>query len=288
MRTYPALDLAWPTRPDDAYLERILAEIDVDGPTAVEERTAGARVFFSSADPRRRAAIRIIALDPSATCTPVDVPDEDWAVRGQADLMPVTVGRLVVDPRNQPREKTSDVILIRPSMGFGTGHHASTRLCLGLMQRISLSGRRLLDVGTGSGLLAIAACRLGADTAVGIDHDEDALAAAKASVDANDEAGRVTLLAFDLSAKAPIPGAPFDVVVANLTGALLVREAEALVGATARGGQLITSGFMTEEEDAIVRVFERSGLRREDRLTEDGWGAILFIRNGAMSESANG
>ena len=286
MRTYPALDLTWPTRPDDAHLERILAEIDVDGPTAVEERAAGARVFFSSPDPRRRAAIRIIALDPSASCTPVDVPDEDWAAHGQASLTPVTVGRLVVDPTDRPREKTSDVIFIRPSMGFGTGHHASTRLCLGLMQRILLSGRRLLDVGTGSGLLAIAACRLGAAKAVGIDHDEDALVAAKESVAVNDEAERVTLIAFDLTAKASIPGAPFDVVVANLTGALLVREVATLVGATARGGQLITSGFMTEEEDAIVEAFERFGLRRADRLEEDGWGAVLFTRNGAMRELA--
>jgi len=278
VRTYPALDLAWPSRPDDAHLERILAEIDVDGPTAVEARAAGARVFFSSADPRRRAAIRIIALDPSATCTPVDVPDEDWASRGQADLKPVTVGRLVVDPTDRPREKSSDIIFIRPSMGFGTGHHASTRLCLGLMQRISLAGRRLLDVGTGSGLLAIAACRLGADTAVGIDYDADALVAAKESVDANHESERVTLIAFDLSTKAPIPGAPFDVVVANLTGAMLIREAAALVGATARGGQLIAGGFMTEEADGIVGTFERSGLRREDRIAEDGWGAILFTR----------
>jgi ribosomal protein L11 methyltransferase len=278
VRTYPALDLAWPTRPDDAYLERLLAEIDVDGPTAVEERPTGVRVFFSSADSRRRAAIRIIALDPSATCTPVEVPDEDWAARSQADLMPVKVGRLIVDPIDRPRDQASDIIFIRPSMGFGTGHHASTRLCLGLMQRISLTGRRLLDVGTGSGLLAIAACRLGADTAVGIDYDEDALVAAKESVAANDESGRITLIAFDLSAKAPIPGAPFDVVVANLTGALLTREAAALVAATVRGGHLITSGFMTEEEDAIVGVFERFGLRRQDGLTEVGWGAILFIR----------
>jgi ribosomal protein L11 methyltransferase len=282
VRTYPALDLAWPARPDDAHLERILAEIDIDGPTGLEERAAGARVFFASADLRRRAAIRIIALDPSATCTPVEVSDEDWAERSQADLRPVTVGRLIVDPTDRPREKTADIIFIRPSMGFGTGHHASTRLCLGLMQRISLSGRRVLDVGTGSGLLAIAACRLGAAGAVGIDHDEDALVAAKESVDANDEAGRVTLIAFDLSAKAPVPGAPFDVVLANLTGALLIREATTLVGATARGGQLIASGFMTEEEDSIVGAFERSGLRSADRLEEDGWGALLFIRTSTL------
>jgi ribosomal protein L11 methyltransferase len=276
VRTYPALDLAWPARPDDAHLERILAEIDIDGPTGLEEHAAGARVFFSSADLRRRAAIRIIALDPSATCTPIEVPDEDWAERSQADLRPVAVGRLIVDPTDRPRKKAADIIFIRPSMGFGTGHHASTRLCLGLMQRISLSGRRVLDVGTGSGLLAIAACRLGAAGAVGIDHDEDALVAAKESVDLNDEAGRVTLIAFDLSAKAPVPGAPFDVVLANLTGALLVREAATLVGATGRGGELVVSGFMSVEEDAIVAAFERSGLRSADRLEEDGWGAVLF------------
>jgi ribosomal protein L11 methyltransferase len=284
VRTYPALDLAWPTRPDDAHLERILAEIDVDGPTALEDRAGGARVFFSSADLRRRAAIRIIALDPSATCTPVDVPDEDWAARSQADLKPVTVGRLMVDPTDRPRGTTPEIILIRPSMGFGTGHHASTRLCLGLMQRTSLAGRRVLDVGTGSGLLAIAACRLGAAAAVGIDHDQDALVAATASVDTNDEVGKVTLLVFDLSAKTPVPGAPFDVVLANLTGALLVREAVTLVGAIARGGHLIASGFMTEEEEAIVSAFERSGLRATDRLEEDGWAAVRFTRNEAMRE----
>jgi ribosomal protein L11 methyltransferase len=287
VRTYPALDLAWPTRPDEAHLERLLAEIDADGPTALEERPAGARVFFPSADLRRRAAIRIIALDPSATCTPVDVPDDDWAERSQADLRPVTVGRLIVDPTDRPRGTTPDIILIRPSMGFGTGHHASTRLCLELMQRVSLAGRRVLDVGTGSGLLAIAACRLGAAGAVGIDHDPDALVAAKESVAANDEADRVTLIAFDLAATAPVPGAPFDVVLANLTGALLVREAGTLAEATTRGGQLIASGFMTTEEAVIVSAFEQSGFRPTDRLEEEGWGGLRFTRNGAMSELAD-
>lgn len=284
MRTYPALELTWPTRPDDAHLERLLAEIDVDSPMALEERDAGALVFFSNADLRRRAAIRIIALDPSATCTPIDVPDENWAERSQADLAPVTVGGLTVDPVDRTPGRVPEVIFIRPSMGFGTGHHASTRLCLALMQRISLKGRRVLDVGTGSGVLAIAACRLGAAGAVGIDHDEDALVAARESVDANGEADTVTLLAFDLSTTVAIPGAPFDVVLANLTGGLLIREAARLAGAIARGGQLLVSGFMTEEEDAVLRGFEPFGLTRADRLEEEGWGALLFIRNGAMGE----
>lgn len=280
MRTYPALELTWPTRPDNAHLERLLAEIDVDGPTALEERDAGARVFFPNADLRRRAAIRIIAHDPSATCTPIEVPDENWAERSQADLAPVTVGRLTIDPVARPRGRSPEIIVIRPSMGFGTGHHASTRLCLALLQRISLTGRRVLDVGTGSGVLAIAACRLGAAGAVGIDHDPDALVAARESVDANGETETVALLSVDLSTTAAIPGAPFDVVVANLTGGLLVREAARLADATARGGQLIASGFMTDEEDAVLSVFERFGLTRADRLEEEGWGAVLFTRNG--------
>ena len=170
-------------------------------------------------------------------------------------------------------------------MGFGTGHHASTRLCLGLMQRISLTGRRVLDVGTGSGVLAIAACRLGAAAAVGLDDDEDALTAARESVDANGEAGTVMLLAFDLSTRAAIPGAPFDVVLANLTGALLERAASMLAGAIARGGHLIASGFLTEEEDTVTRAFERSGLTRADRLEEEGWGAMLLTRNGDVASS---
>jgi ribosomal protein L11 methyltransferase len=280
VRTYPALELSWPTRPDDSHIERLLAEIDADAPTAVEERGETIRIFFASADSRHRAAIRLIAVDPEAVCRPLDVPDEDWAARSQADLEPVTIGRLTIDPREPGAgvHVATDVILIKPSMGFGTGHHASTRLCLTLLQRLPLGGRRVLDVGTGSGILAIAAVRLGAAAALGIDHDEDALTAARESVAANGASASVTLAAVDLTRPGAIAGAPFDVVVANLTDALLIREAAALAGALTLGGHLIASGFMAEDADGVASAFVRAGLTATARADELGWVAVTARR----------
>ena len=282
MRTYPALELSWPIRPDDTHIERLIAEVDPDGPTAVEERGDAVRIFFASAETRRRAAIRLIAVDPAATCTPIDVPDENWAERSQADLAPVTIGRLTIDPRDPAGAVPApDVIFIKASMGFGTGHHASTRLCLTLLQRLTLSGRRVLDVGTGSGILAIAAARLGATSALGIDHDEDALSAARESVAANAAAPAVTLAVVDLTRTQAIDGAPFDVVLANLTDALLIREAEALAGALALGGHLIASGFMAADADDVTAAFERAGLTATARADELGWVGVTARRSPA-------
>lgn len=266
----------WPAPPTAEHLERLLAELDVDGPTAIEDRDDGARVFFATADRRHRAARRVRALDQSVTCALVDVPDDDWAERSQADLQPVTIGTLTIAPHFGPAGAHSkDVIVIRPSMGFGTGHHASTRLCLALLQRIPAAGRRVLDVGTGSGVLAIAATRLGAVLAVGLDYDSDALASARDNVEVNDLSTRVMLVSADLCEGTVITGAPFDIVLANLTGALLVREAATLARTVGRGGCLIASGFTTDEARSVIQALANVGLALEDRREEREWVGLI-------------
>jgi ribosomal protein L11 methyltransferase len=286
MRQFPALDLAWPARPDEAEIERLLAELDDDGPTALEERASGVRVFFGTPDARDRAAARARAADAGVSCAAVDVPDDDWAERSQAGLAPVVVGRVTVVPGEDPKISgiripdifgpTSEVLFIKPSMGFGTGHHASTRLCLALLQRIPLAGRRVLDIGTGSGILAIAAWRLGAAAAVGLDHDPDALTAARESVELNDATTGVSLVAADLTTGA-IPGAPFDVVLANLTGALITREARAIARTIVpAGGHLIISGVMEDEEPPVTAALIDAGLVSVDRVQEQEWIGAIF------------
>jgi ribosomal protein L11 methylase PrmA len=284
LKSYPALEI----RGADA--DRLFAAIDDLSATAVEEREDSVRVFFSTASARDFAQT-ILTSDFDAA--PLEVSDEDWARRSQADLQPVTVGHLTISPRlsaspepppslaktgqasarqdatvtvspeplaptrdrlaasPEPLAPSPDVIVITPSMGFGTGHHATTRLCLAALQTLDLSHLSVLDVGTGSGVLAIAADRLGAARALGIDHDPDAVQAARENLALNPTAQDVSFAVADLRTT-PLPRAA--VVTANLTGALLIETATDLLGAVDAGGTLIVSGLLAGERDEVVRA----------------------------------
>ena len=273
MKDYPAIDV----RTDAPDL--LLAIVDDFGPTALEElqRDGAVRIFFSSAADRDAA---LSALCPRFDVTSLDVPDEDWARRSQEGLGPVSVGRIVVAPPWAARiplpstvnsEAPALVIVIEPSMGFGTGHHATTRLCLAALQAIALEHQVVLDVGTGSGVLAIAADRLGAARAVGIDSDPDAIQSARDNVGLNPEAMRVRFEVIDLAAK-PLP--VVDVVTANLTGALLIRSAPALLGAVRSGGTLILSGIGAHERDAVCGAFTPAAVVWDRE--EGGWVGVAM------------
>jgi ribosomal protein L11 methyltransferase len=150
-------------------------------------------------------------------------------------------------------------------MGFGTGHHATTRLCLAALQRISLDRCTVLDVGAGSGVLAIAASRLGAEDVTGIDDDPDAIQAAWDNLSLNPSA-QVTLIVGDLRSTELVAA---DVIVANLTGGLLIQSAERLRKLTNAQGRLILSGFMADEERDVLGAF--GAFVVEHRGEEEGW-----------------
>ena len=261
MKQYPAIDVRTGT-PD-----LLLAIVDDFGPTAVEERGPSVRIFFANTADRDGAQR---ALAARVEVVAVDVDDEDWARRSQENLKAITVGRITVAPPWSTEalspEPSAIRIVILPSMGFGTGHHVTTRLCLAALQTIDLTGQDVLDVGTGSGVLAIAAERLGAARAIGIDFDPDAIQSARENLDLNPEVRGVTFETIDLAARA-LPFA--DVVTANLTGALLVRSAGALLGAVRSGGMLILSGVQSHERDEVRRAFADTHVCWE--RDEDGW-----------------
>lgn len=293
-RDYPALDLTWAVRPDDDALERSLALIDDDHPLAWEERANGVRVFFSSAVDRGRAAARLTAEDSLIECTPVEVPDENWAQRSQAALGPVTVGRMRITipgviSGNPEKDSRYLSISIKPSMGFGTGHHGSTRSCLALLQEVQVEGARVLDAGTGSGILALAAWRLGAREILATDVDPDALAAAAENLDANGAAGAIRLEQCDV-ATGPAPlreAAPFDVILANLTGAWLMRYGAALTEWLAAGGHLIVSGFQADEDEAVAAAITVTGCRAVGRIEDEGWIGRVFTTSPTRSTATS-
>jgi ribosomal protein L11 methyltransferase len=265
LKHWPALD----SSSDNPDL--LLAAVDDFSPTAVEEREDGLRVFFATSAARDAA---VAALLENFRVSPIDVDDEDWARRSQENLAPVTVGRITVVPRAPSPESRvpgpGHTIVIPPSMGFGTGHHATTRLCLAALQTINLRDAFVLDVGTGSGLLAIAAVKLGARRALGIDDDPDAIAAATENLAFNG----VTNVEFAVSDLMRDDLPPAEVVVANLTGALVVRAAGRLLWAVRPGGVLIISGVLAGEGGEVRQAFANQSFVAD--VQEDEWLAFTI------------
>jgi len=261
MRLHPALDVWCPCSIDD-----VLVAVDDDSPTAVEERDDAIRVFFASPDARDAGCAALRAAGYHTTALEVD--DEDWARRSQQGLTPITVGRITIAPSAPPLDSallpnpyslspSTITIVIPASMGFGTGHHATTRLCLEAMQQLPVDGAFVVDIGTGSGVLAIAASRLGAVRAIGIDVDPDAIQSARENLALNPDARHVSFEVDDIvrTTNPDIMSGRADIVTANLTGALIARIAPVLVGAVRAGGSLVLSGVLGGERNAVVQAF---------------------------------
>jgi ribosomal protein L11 methyltransferase len=196
------------------------------------------------------------------------------------------VGRIVVAPPwDAPNDLGTDdaLVIIQPSMGFGTGHHETTRLCLGLLQEVDCRARRVLDVGTGSGVLALAAAALGAESVEGIDFDRDAVGNALENLALNEWIARTATIRFAAADLRSTPvlatgshsTAPADLVMANLTGALLVTAAPDLLARASSWAFLILSGFQHHEAPAVLAAFAGATELVHHRV-EGEWGAVLL------------
>jgi ribosomal protein L11 methyltransferase len=272
VRLYPAIDI------EGGASDELLAALDDFEASALEERDGSTRVFFSTPAARDRARD---ALSARFTVSALEVSDEDWGRRSQENLPPVTVGRitLVSSPdrldnqitdhftgRQSPIALVPIALVIPASMAFGTGHHASTRLCLAALQALDPAGATVLDLGTGSGVLAMAAVRLGASRAVGIDIDPDAIESARENLALNPG---MTAVSFEVGDFMTQPMPCVDLITANLTGVLLVRGAPRILDAVRDGGTLVLSGILTHERDAVVGAY--AGVTVTWEREEDGW-----------------
>jgi ribosomal protein L11 methyltransferase len=226
---------------------------------------------FPDAATRDAAMGELSRSDGTLTVEAADIPDEDWARRTQADLPAIRIGRVTVAP---PWDiPTSDIlVIIEPSRGFGTGHHQSTRLCITLLQSRNVKGLTTTDVGTGSGVLAITAAKLGAAQVEAIDSDPDAVENARENIALNDVASIVRAHVQDLTEAPPRPA---DVVTANLTGTLLARHAGTLRSLVKPGGVLIVSGFNVEEREMVQEAFEPDLMIGESAEEDDWWAFVL-------------
>lgn len=209
------------------------------------------------------------------------VDEADWADAWKVHFPVLRVGRrVVVRPTwRRHRRKPDDVVLaLDPGMAFGTGLHPTTRLCLAaiesLADRGALANARVIDVGCGSGILAIAALKLGAATALGVDTDPIAIEATVANARRNALARRIRARAGSLPSGEPA----FDVVLANLIAGVLVPLAPRLRNELRESGTLLASGIIVDRESEVRLALEEAGLRVRGRSAEGDWVALEAVR----------
>jgi ribosomal protein L11 methyltransferase len=209
------------------------------------------------------------------------VDEADWADAWKAYFPVLRVGRrLVIRPtwRRHPSREGDVVLALDPGMAFGTGLHPTTRLCLaaleGAADRGDLAGARVLDVGCGSGILSIAAARLGAANVLGLDIDPIAVEATLANARRNRLARRIRAREGSLPSDEP----PFDVVLANLIASVLVALAAALAAELRPAGLLLASGIFHDREGEVGSALEAAGLTVVDRVSEGEWVALAARR----------
>ncbi len=224
--------------------------------------------------------LQAFGLRPIGELVVQPVHEEDWAAAWKEHFPVLRVGeRLVIRPTwRRHHARPGDVVLaLDPGMAFGTGLHPTTRLCMAGIERWADAGllddARVLDVGTGSGILAIAAVLLGARTVLGVDTDPIAVEATTANARRNRVARRV------VTARGSVPvGAamakrwgPFDLVLANLIASLLVELAPALTASVRPGGRILASGIFVDREPEVVTAFGQAGLRIVGRDQQTDW-----------------
>lgn len=249
--------------------------LSITGYLPVDDRLEAALAALQT----RLAALREYGIDPGDGSLHMRfVRDEEWAEAWKNFYRPIRVGRsFLIRPSWETVTPTPGdrVIELDPGMAFGTGSHPTTQLSLVLLEEHAAPGYRVLDLGTGSGILAIAAARLGAASVLALDLDPIAVAAAQANVVANGVDGVVTVRAGSVEAAGE---APFDLVVANILADVIRDLAPDLARLTRPGGCLIASGIIADRAADVTVALTACGFCLEVERARDEWRALAARR----------
>jgi ribosomal protein L11 methyltransferase len=266
------LDAAAADSLGDALLEAGALSVSSDGHDSDSCRLSA--LIAVDADP----ASLLARAAAAAELTPVPsyrleaVADDDWVRRSQAQFAPVSIGeRLWVGPNWEAAPRTrAAVVRIDPGLAFGTGSHPTTRLMLSFIERRVCGGEGVLDYGCGSGILAIAAAKLGASRVDAVDSDPEAVRSTAENAAANH-------VAVHASAPEDLPPAQYDLVVSNILAQPLIMLAPLLAARTVRGGRLALSGILESQAAEVVRAYGPF-LGARVSAAEDGWALVEGTR----------
>jgi ribosomal protein L11 methyltransferase len=251
----------------DAADEPMLEPGPGETPLWSHTRVTGLFEGDTDADALRSAIAQALQAYLGARLELEVLEDREWERAWLDNFQPMRFGeRLWVCPHGLAVD-AEDAVVVRldPGLAFGTGTHPTTALCLAWLDSADLTGKTLIDYGCGSGILAVAALKLGARQVIGVDHDPQALLATRDNAQANGVADRLTVLASD----APDP-APADIVLGNILANVLIELAPRLAPLVAGSGELVLSGILEEQWPAVAAAYA-DGLDFDQPTIKDGW-----------------
>ena len=246
----------------------------------VEERLTQVQVYFPDPEPprtvdddvaeaKRRLFQALELVGAKATLEHCTIPDEDWKLSYRRHFKTERIGsRLVVHPPWEPMPEGGVVVTLDPGLAFGTGKHETTRACLEYIDDLASEGGSFLDMGSGSGILSIAAAKLGFSPVAGFDVDPEAVQASTENAELNGVEVEYFRHALGGVAQRPL-GTGYDLVAANILGPLLIRYADEI--APAVGKRLIVSGILTELYPEVLAAYAARGFREVSRRTLGEW-----------------
>lgn len=214
-----------------------------------------------------------------ADYTSEEIENENWNAAWESDFEEVDIdGKVLIRaPFHTPRPDYSGLeVVIQPKMSFGTGHHATTRMMVEMVLRSNVAGRKVLDMGSGTGVLAIVAAKLGAASVMAVEIDDMAEESIRENIVTNGVDKHIESICSDVRA---IEGREFDIILANINRNILLNDMAAYVATLNRGGNLVISGFLAEDVDILTNYAASLGLTPTIHLTHQEWQAISFIYN---------
>lgn len=223
------------------------------------------------------AVTRMVARSSHSTVPQVvvtNLPGRNWNEEWEKTIKPIRVTERIVITPTWHEYKAEDgqlVLTIDPKMSFGTGYHETTRLTLTLMEKHVRRGMHVLDVGTGTGVLAIAAIKLGATTAIGVDNDEWSFNNANENIRLNQVEQQVQVILGELANVSPLP---CEMIVANIQRNVLEPLLSDMRNRLSPQGMLILSGLLKSDEEPMIDALHSNGFRLTEELQENEWIAL--------------
>ena len=261
-------------------LEILIAELSEISFDAFEENGNFLSAFikeekFDEEEVKENLSIKNLSYSKST------INETNWNAKWESEFDPIIVDDFVAVRAafHQPIHTTKHEIIITPKMSFGTGHHATTYLMLQHMERIDFSAKTVLDFGTGTGILAIMAKKLGAKNVLAIDNDDWSINNAKENIDANNCTGITLLLNDNINDSINESSEKFDIILANINLNIITNHIKQIESASHKSTKLLLSGFLIKDEQLLINKFVNKKYKHVITAEKNGWISILLTKS---------